>query len=1801
MNKFAKICLLLQLAFIATTANTAVTSGSAISDEPLGTGTGVAIKPNVYFVFDTSGSMAWDYLGDFVNDNYCFGNSKTQFLNLKTNGGTPPTIAEFTTAASTSANTSNKGIVSCTASHPPFATNAFNLLAYDPTTNYSPPVDYDQSTYPSMDGSDASHGGANWSSVKKDAYGVLTTSTINLASSYPDTEWCDDTTYTDCRRNTDGYQYPDLVKYTVAHTKNGSPFYYTMSPLHYCTDDTMTNCQDNSDATHTVPANYLWCTNYNANGSATVGGSAPTYTNCQRQRDSTHVVPTFLGKTVAMNAVVATGGSITVTGSAPFTGLQITAIEVAGVDLITSTIQGTSSDTASSLATAICTAIHGNAANSGFDCLSTTGARANLSVYNNVAGAAYNGAVVVTGAVNSTVVPPVYAVGSFRISTTPTASQRVDSIMVGSTQLLAAGAQVVPAPTSSPTQVGTAAAFCTAINANSNLSGYRARVVSTLGSGTPAWGSAGACTTCSTSSCNYVEIQSSVDNTAENGKVITISGPAANAPYATLSISGSRFAAGTRPGNLGTITVSAGTLFNSIPTTDVTTVANSNSQSVIDNGIRSKWAGLSGFSISGTAGSGTIIITAPAGTTYNGATITVNTGTTVAASAAVYPTSTLSITGASSTNKNLTSIKCGGTDVVPPGNYNTGTSTNSTTRMTAVATALNGRGANGYTVSCSGTSCTITAPTVPAACTSVTVTKDNSISVSVGNFTSGTAGSPGSDNLKTAITTPVTFNNGGSAGSIAVSNIVSMAGYVPGYTTGSLGTTTTPFTGGIDAKMRTNVGKFNRVDIVNDGRTFAKASTRTDCAGTTCTYAEEMTNFANWYTYYRTRCDTMKTGVLRAFSPVGSDFRVGFNTIYDGDHIDITDFTLANKQAWYSKVKAQTCSGSGTPLQTGLAAAGRYYAGKIHTTNDPIQYSCQKNFTILSTDGYWNQGNTTATDANGTVIGDQDGLTAHPDINTVNVSPNSPKAPYGDAANMAGTLADVAKWFYDHDLRNGPDTAALGSPGNAGIAPKSLANADAHYSNADIHSTTSDPAEWQHMVTFTLGLGMDGVLRYDPKYLTGSSADYEAVKAGTKTWGTPGNDKQENVDDLWHAAVNGHGQYFSAKNPAELVSALSTALSSIGGVLGSASASATSSLEPVANNNFLYAASYTTQEWTGDLEAREIDITNANAGTVSITPKWSAQAKLDARTDARTILTYDAGGSGDNGKAKVFSWANLTSAEQAYFSITGMSNYVANGTLATAAGCNTATAGSSPSKCSSLFSYITGSSTGGAAAFRARTHVLGDIVNSKPAFVGNPEFSYHDAGYATWKASVDRTKMVYAAANDGMLHAFTADANSGGVELWAYIPSFVLPNLWKLADTNYAGHHQYYVDGQITVGDAKIGSDWKTVLIGGLGKGGNGFYAIDITVPETPVVLWEFTTTDMGYSYGNPIITKLPDGTWVAILTSGYDNTTGDGAGHVYVVNIQTGALMYQFNTGNGTVANPSNLGKITNYVSDTKVSNTTMYLYAGDMRGNLWRFTPPAVTPASGTVLSGYPHVLKLMTTPSGTMITAAVEVGSVDGSDDHRMVLFGTGRYLSTEDKTDTTTQSIFGLYDSPLVTSATTVPVKTDLVQQTLCGLGLDPQPDACSAITNIPTTYRTTTQNNVILGVGDGFNRGWYVDLPDIGTGAERISVDMKLQLGTLTAYSNVPTSSDCNIGGYSWKYDLNYKTGSFIPTTDTNSPGLAGTKVANALVVGFTVVRIGDKIISLGTTADKKYPATSVPVSSTGGVTKRVGWREIIND
>jgi len=835
------------------------------------------------------------------------------------------------------------------------------------------------------------------------------------------------------------------------------------------------------------------------------------------------------------------------------------------------------------------------------------------------------------------------------------------------------------------------------------------------------------------------------------------------------------------------------------------------------------------------------------------------------------------------------------------------------------------------------------------------------------------------------------------------------------------------------------------------------------------------------------------------------------------------------------------------------------------------------------------------------------------------------------SGGVSNTLADVAEYYYMTDLR----TTALGNcTGSTGNTLCSSASPDP-YNN--VPTSGLDSASWQHMTTFTLGLGATGYMHFSPTYRTDTSGDFYSVyqgtladpSKGTCTWqstgtacnwpapvttGTNQGNDQTTIDDLWHAAVNGRGTYFSATNPLSLTGGLATALAGVSARIGASAAATTSNPNITSGDNFVFSSTFTTSAWTGDLVRQQLDLTT---GIASSTIDWSAATQLALLPAAnRTIYTFSPG-SGNN--VKPFTWAGLASdlsADQSYFNtpnisgspptgMTGLSQFCTSGSICLSAAQQTDAQGQN------LVNFLRGDNTNEVAYYRTRASKLGDIVNAEAVYVKTPLFTYGDAGYLGTGGFVanmtPRAGRVYAAANDGMLHAFDSTT---GVEQWAYIPHLVLPNLYKLADVNYSSQHTYYLDGTPVAGDICptapatpcAGNTWKTILVGGLNRGGRGYYALDVTDPTTPKALWEFTDTNMGFTFGNPEIAKLANGTWVVLVTSGYNNIAstswpgaGDGVGRLYVLNAYTGALINTISTNQGSATTPSGLARIRAYADDAMVDNTALRAYGGDLLGNLWRFDINNTIGAAGTEAQ---KLVTLYTGISGTVpqpITARPEVGDCSGN---KMVFVGTGEFLGQPDiDTVPPQQSFYGIKDSMGTTTGGTSfygnpqATSSGFIQQTLtnttCPAG------ASSSVCLTGQSVRTSSNNAVSLGT----NSGWYLNLPDAG---ERDNTDPTLGLATLAFNSNVPSNSSCTIGGYSYRYFLNYCTGA--PVNAVGTSGVVSAKLGNALATRPVFVRLpSNAIVELTRTSDGTTVTSDVPIGTGIAPTRRVSWRELTND
>jgi type IV pilus assembly protein PilY1 len=1108
------------------------------------------------------------------------------------------------------------------------------------------------------------------------------------------------------------------------------------------------------------------------------------------------------------------------------------------------------------------------------------------------------------------------------------------------------------------------------------------------------------------------------------------------------------------------------------------------------------------------------------------------------------------------------------------------------------------------------------------------------------------------------------------------------------------------------------------------------------------TDATKLTNFANWYSFYRTRMLMMKTSAGLAFGAIGDRYRVGLMRISNSSTplVSLNTFTGTHRTDWYTQFYGVVPNG-GTPLREALSNAGLYYSGLLSGTTDPAEYSCQQNFTLLSTDGYWNGSDGFTLDGS-TAVGNQDRLDPRPyndgavEItqytntytrnnydrvrdncnsgrrirttpevgtcvvanNTANCTPTnfgydgtsprtlsactSSSAPsattpvltertLNDGATSGGTsdtLADVAMYYYKTDLR----TATLGNCGTV-VSPAT----EGPLCENNVFKGGKDNNAQQHMTTFTLGLGANGKMKYSSTYDQDSSGDYVSVKLGltasstatpprcswqangtTCNWPTPSSDAVENIDDMWHAAVNGRGSYFSAGNPDTLAVGLAGALAGINERRGSAAAAASSTLNPVAGNNKAFIASYTSSAWTGNLEARGI---NTDTGETSLNALWCVEdvtadscattpvAQLigdttiyncelpSAGTCTQGVFGYSGNATSGSQFCKVpvavacsgtMSTSRATPVVSKNSDLRTIKTSTFNSTLgkyeltnfddayaAANPGFFNATKLAGLNQWSSLdgvqktnavganlLNYLRGqyayedrdTNDTEDRVFRRRSAVIGDTLESTPTFMGKPVFSYPYPGYSDFKTSqaaiaAVNDGTVYIGANDGMMHAFSA---TNGAERWAYVPSIVIPNMWKLADYNYATSHVNLVNGTPVVTDVctancNVASTavWKTILVGGLNAGGRGYYALDVTNPNSPTLLWELTTTtgsgsvkddDMGYSFGQPVVTRKSDGTWVVLVASGYNNTSpGDGKGYLYVLNAATGAIISKISTNVGDTTTPSGLAKIAGYNIEVG-GNAVGYVYGGDLQGNIWRFDVNSSTAAA----VGTGAVFKFATLYSDTAgtnpqpITTTPILGKIAGS---RVIFVGTGKYLEVADLSNTQKQTIYAIKDDG--SSSTLINPRTTLVQQTMTN-----NTDANNLDTRVVTTASPV---NFFTG------RGWFVDLPVTG---ERVNIEGKLNLGALQFPTTIPSTTACSPGGYSYNNFFDFATGASLGN------GIVSTKY-DSVIVGLHVLYVDGLPVSGVVTADNPTPVRErnleIPPSEGRFTGKRTLWRELL--
>ncbi|MHC2996563.1 hypothetical protein OA56_03870 [Tepidiphilus sp. HLB4] len=697
-------------------------------------------------------------------------------------------------------------------------------------------------------------------------------------------------------------------------------------------------------------------------------------------------------------------------------------------------------------------------------------------------------------------------------------------------------------------------------------------------------------------------------------------------------------------------------------------------------------------------------------------------------------------------------------------------------------------------------------------------------------------------------------------------------------------------------------------------------------------------------------------------------------------------------------------------------------------------------------------------------------------------------------------MADVAMKYWKEDLRTD-------LPNDV---PAASSNLDVCNANS-LDPTFPDPAFWQHMTTFTLSLGVSGTLPRTPETVA-------KLCNGTQSWTDPTSANEKKIDDLWHAAVNGHGKFFAAQNPDEFATGLKEALGAISTLVSSASNVAVNS-NRIDGNTLTFYARYYPGDWYGELLAYPVTTDGGDT-----TPKWSASIPA---VGSRNIFSWD------GKKGITFDWSSLTKAQK------------------TALGSQ------------DIVDYLRGERSkevqnGG--TLRNRKSLLGDIIHSSPVYVDNQ------------KDGAERAQTVFVGANDGMLHAFDA---TNGQERFAYVPNAVItPALATLADPGYT--HRYFVDGPIAVTWPAL-TPGKNILIASLGYGGKGLFALDVTTPNSfseKNVQWELANDpDLGLMTGEMVLSKTNGDHTVVIFGNGYNSTKEHAV--LFIVDLSTGKVIKKIDTGSG----PSNgLSAVIGF--DANRDGTVDYIYAGDLQGNLWKFDLSSTVSNDWDVAKYNGQKAPLFAAGSSQPITGRPMVG-YNPADGSRWVFFGTGRYLTASDISDTSTQSWYGIIDD-----GQNAVTRSQLKERKIVASGTDPK-------TGDPVrAFELATSNDM------NDKKGWYVDL-DPG---ERMISSQVLRGSVLIASSIIPNDDPCSPGGTGYLNAIDAFTGAALGYpffTDYGTLASGGKDIAigsigtsSGMPGGPTI--IGSQIelpLSSGTKNKYKiYPSN-----------KRINWRELIRE
>ena len=894
-----------------------------------------------------------------------------------------------------------------------------------------------------------------------------------------------------------------------------------------------------------------------------------------------------------------------------------------------------------------------------------------------------------------------------------------------------------------------------------------------------------------------------------------------------------------------------------------------------------------------------------------------------------------------------------------------------------------------------------------------------------------------------------------------------------------------------------------RVEIRSSTSTYAGGPNRTDCAvddnnPLTCTYDQEIQNFTNWFTYHRIRYSAAKAAIASAIIHT-KDVNFGYATItgaQDHNNVPITshntpDERLEHKASILRKMYSSLGVGS-TYIKRSLIRAGEYFSCEsgasatlfptsgssascpITLNNTP---TCQANHTVIFTDGIQSKYlNFEQYNYTGNYDGDSN---SHFDGGR-----------YGD--NYSGTVADIAMYFYETDI----------APDHADRVP--VTPVDRLSASTSRGFNSNGVFMHQHMKThvFTLSVSSGSV----------SLTDIPSNPSQTYHWPDPCftcSDSEREGRNLYssrstqnlHTALNGRGRFTSFTNIENIKEQLTQIFTQISSP-GTSSNSFDGQGKETRTLTHSYQVSYDLGKKTGDLKAFTLTASDKQRSS----EVWSASDRLGTPSSItaanREIFTFIP-------RYPTISSGNpvITSPEGIPFIFSRLSQH------------QKASLGNNED----YLDYIRGAPFD--TQLRARPSLIGDIITPEPIYVTEPFFNSRDnfpfassaySLYSTFRTNnAGRPSMLYIPSNAGMLHAFDPES---GDELFAYIPNKLIDNsqrysskLVNLVDPNY--QHNYFIDSTPAVNDvygafnsSNSSTKWATVLIGSLGVGGKGLYALDITSPQNfdeDDILWEFTDADdfstnrtghpfhsaspevgidnlpakdLGYVLSPPLIslsnipieeaTPSKGNKWLVFFGNGYNSTTGLSS--LFALDIAGGAKdgwteenVIKVFADQSPIIDDKARGLGRPLLIDHDRNGTADYGYAGDISGNLYRFdlTNPDPTLWTSTKIftASYGGVAQPITTQP-YVVPHPSTVGYI--------VIFGTGKLLETRDTNSSDIQSIYGIWDNLTTTSHPLTQIDSPrslLVEQTITNHQLNTAPLQSSSIAT--QSARTLSSNHV----------------------------------------------------------------------------------------------------------------------------------------